>query len=63
MRPPKAFIKNRLFEIGRTVIQGKLKPQRKKIEFYCKKISWWITVYGVRFKHVGYYIMLKKNCF
>lgn len=60
MNLPKSFIKNRLFEIGRTCITP---PRKKLIEFYHKKISWWIEVYGVRFKHNGYYVMLKKICF
>ena len=58
---PKSFIKTRFFEIGRTIIH---KPIGKPLafEFYHKKISWWINIYGVRFKHVGFYIMLKKVC-
>jgi hypothetical protein len=60
MHVPKSFIKTRMFEIGRTVIHG----QRKKvIELYHKKISWWLNIYGVRFKHYGYYIIFKKMCF
>ena len=59
---PKSFIRTRLFEIGRTIIR---KPKNKllTIEFYHKKISSWIHIYGIRFKHVSYYLMLKKNCF
>lgn len=60
MRIPKTFIRNRIFEIGKTCIP---KPRENGIEFYHKKISWWINIYGVRFKRVGYYIMLKKICF
>jgi hypothetical protein len=60
MNFPKSFIKNRLFEVGRTVIT---RPRKKIIEFYHKKLTWWIDIYGVRFKHIGYYIILKKNCF
>ena len=60
MKIPKAFVRNRLFEFGRTSIS---KPRENGMEFYRKKISWWITIYGVRFKRVGYYIMLKKICF
>jgi len=60
MNLPKSYIKNRLFEIGRTVITH---PKKKSFEFYKKKISWWIDIYGVRFGNVGYYIMFKKNCF
>jgi hypothetical protein len=60
MNLPKSFIKNRLFEIGRTVITS---PRKKTIEFYHKKLTWWIDIYGIRFKHNGYYVMLKKICF
>ena len=60
MNFPKSFFRNRLFEIGKTVIVG---HRKKLIEFYHKKLTWWIQIYGVRFKHIGYYIMLKKNCF
>lgn len=63
MKIPRAFLKNRLFEIGRTVISGKMGINRKRVEFYRKTISWWITVYGVRFGKVGYYVMLKRLCF
>jgi hypothetical protein len=59
MNIPKSFIKTRFIEIGRTIIH---KPTSKSFEFYKRKISWWIYIYGVRFKHVGYYIMLKKTC-
>ena len=59
MTIPKSFIKNSFIEIGRTIIR---KHNNKRIEFYHKKLSWWLSVYGVRFKHVGYYIMIKKNC-
>ena len=62
MNFPKSYIKNRLFEIGKTVIVRKDK-RKKMVEFYHKKLTWWIDIYGVRFKHIGYYIMLKKNCF
>lgn len=60
MRVPKSFIKNKLFEIGRTVI---VKPRRGFINFYHKKLTWWINIYGFRLHHVGYYIMVKKICF
>lgn len=60
MKLPKSFIRNKLFEIGRTVIT---KPRKKFIEFYHRRLSWWLNIYGVRFKHYGYYIMLKKICF
>ena len=62
MNIPKSFIKTNLFEIGRTII---IRPSNKlvNIEFYHRKISWWINIYGVRFKNVGYYVMLKKSCF
>jgi hypothetical protein len=60
MRIPKSYIKNNIFEIGKTVI---VKPRKKAMEFYHKRISWWITIYGVRFRRVGYYVMLKKICF
>jgi hypothetical protein len=60
MNLPKSFIKNRLFEIGRTVVTH---PRKKKIEFYHKTLAWWIEIYGVRFKHKCYYIMFKKICF
>lgn len=61
MNLPKSFIKTRFFEIGRTIIH---RPIGKSLafEFYHKKISRWINIYGVRFKHVGFYIMLKKVC-
>ena len=59
MTTPKSFFKNKLFEIGRTIVY---KPRKKKIEFYHKKISWWLRIYGIRFKHVAYYIMVKKTC-
>ena len=61
MKLPKSFIKTRFFEIGRTIIR---RPTNKlvNIEFYHRKISWWINIYGVRFKHVGFYIMFKKTC-
>ena len=59
MNIPKSFIKTRLFEAGRTIIR---KPTSKLMEFYHRKISWWINIYGVRIKHIGYYIMLKKVC-
>lgn len=60
MNLPKTFIKNCLFEIGKTVI---VNPRKKTIEFYHKKLSWWMNIYGVRFKHHGLYIILKKICF
>ena len=61
MKFPKSFIKTRFFEIGRTIIH---RPDNKlvNIEFYHRKISQWIDIYGVRFKHVGFYIMFKKTC-
>ena len=61
MNLPKSFIRTPLFEIGRTIIH---RPNNKhsRIEFYHKKMSWWINIYGVRFKHIGFYIMLKKTC-
>lgn len=61
MNLPKSFIRTKLFEIGRTIIH---RPTNKllTIEFYHKKISWWINIYGVRFKHIGFYIMFKKTC-
>ena len=60
MRLPKTFLKTKLFELGRTVL---VKPKKKFLDFYYRKINWWITIYGVRFRHHGYYIMLKKVCF
>lgn len=60
MNLPKSFIKNRLFEVGRTVIT---RPRKKIIEFYHKKIAWWIDIYGIRLKYSGYYLILKKICF
>jgi len=60
MNFPKSYIRNRLFEIGKTVF---VRKRKKLIEFYHKKLTWWIDIYGVRFKHIGYYIMFKKNCF
>ena len=61
MNLPKSFIRTKFFEIGRTIIH---RPNDKylRVEFYHRKISWWIYIYGVRFKHVGYYIMFKKTC-
>lgn len=59
MNLPKSFIRTRLFEIGRTIIH---RPTEKVFEFYHRKISWWINIYGVRFKNIGYYLMLKKIC-
>ena len=60
MNLPKAFISNCFFELGRTVITRAMK---KRIEIYHKRLTWWLDIYGVRFKHHGYYIMIKKNCF
>ena len=61
MNIPKSFIKTRLFEIGRTIIH-KPTNEKLKFDFYHRKISWWINIYGIRFKHIGYYIMFKKAC-
>lgn len=60
MRTPKTFIRNKLFEVGKTVI---VKPRKGFINFYHKKLTEWIDIYGFRLCHVGYYIMLKKICF
>lgn len=40
-----------------------VKPRNKVIEFYHKKLAWWMDVYGVRFKHHGLYVIFKKICF
>jgi hypothetical protein len=60
MRVPKSFIRNRLFEIGRTIVS---KPRKKTMEFCHKRLAWWINVYEIRFKHIGYYLIVKKICF
>jgi len=59
MRAPKAFIRNRLFEVCTTVF---VKPRKKVIELYHKKLAWWMDIYGIRFKHSGLYIIFKKIC-
>jgi hypothetical protein len=59
MNLPKYFIKNRLFEVGITFIR---KPRKKLVEFYHRKLAWWINVYGIRFKHFAFYTILKKTC-
>ena len=60
MKFPKSFIKNKIFEIGRTVIN---KPRKKVVELYHKRLTWRLNIYVVRFRHYGYYIMFKKICF
>lgn len=60
MNLPKAFLRNRMFEIGVTFIK---KPRKKRFEKYHKKIAWWMDVHGIRFKHFAIYIILKKTCF
>jgi hypothetical protein len=59
MNTPRSFIRNRFFEVCTTVF---VKPRKKIIEFYHKRLSWWINIYGVRFKHIGLYVILKKVC-
>ena len=59
MNLPKYFIANSLFEVGGTFIK---KPRKKLIELYHKKLAWWINVYGIRFRHLAFYVILKKNC-
>jgi len=60
MNSPKAFINTRFFEICSTIF---VKPRKRIIEFYHKKLAWWMDVYGVRFKHHGLYVIFKKICF
>lgn len=60
MRTPKSFIRTRLFEICRTIF---IKPRKGVIEFYHKRLAWWMDIYGVRFKHTGFYIIFKRICF
>lgn len=60
MKLPKSFIRNRIFEIGITAIN---KPRKKLIEFYHKRLAWWLDIYGVKFKHYSCYLILKKVCF
>ena len=48
MNIPKSFIKNRFFEVYSTIFA---KPRKKTVEFYHKKLSWWMNVYGVRFRN------------
>ena len=61
MNLPKSFIRTPLFEIGRTIIHRPI-SKFANVEFYHKKISWWINIYGIRFKHIGFYVMFKKAC-
>ena len=60
MNLPKSFIRNRLFEFCGTFVS---RPRKKNMEFYHKKLAWWMDVYGVRFKYRGFYFILKKICF
>lgn len=60
MNLPEPCIKNCLFELGKVVVR---RQRKRPISFYCKKLTWWISIYGVRFKHTGYYIILKRICF
>ena len=60
MNSPRAFVKTRLFEVCMTIF---VKPREKVIEFYHRKLAWWMDVYGVRFKHHGLYVIFKKICF
>ena len=60
MNIPKSFIKNRFFEVYSTIFT---KPRKKTVEFYHKKLSWWMDVYGVRFRNSGIYVVFKKICF
>lgn len=59
MRVPKSFIRNRLFEVCTTVF---VKPRKKAVEIYHKRLAWWMNIYGIRFKHTGLYLILKKIC-
>ena len=59
MNLPKSFIKTPIIEIGRFFIKRKNKG---KI-FFHKKMNWFVEVFGIRFKKVGYYLMYKKTCF
>lgn len=60
MNLPKYFARNRVFEVGITFIK---KSRKKSVEFYHKKLAWWVNVYGVRFKHFAVYAILKRVCF
>ena len=60
MNLPRAIIRNKLFEICTTVF---VKPRKKTMEVYHKKLAWWMNIYGLRFKRVGFYVIFKKVCF
>ena len=59
MNVPKSFIRNRCFEVCATIF---VKPRKKMLEFYHKKLAWWLNIYGVRLRHNGLYIIFKKTC-
>ena len=60
MNLPKSIIRNRVFEIGVAIVR---KPKEKLVEFFHKKLDWWLNIYGVRIKQYSCYLMWKKICF
>ena len=59
MNLPEFLYRNRLYEIDKTVIT---RPRKKMVDFYHRKLTWWLNVYGIRFKYTAVCIILKKTC-